>query len=553
MKIGFSIIGRERDRRTEKPGRWNDFRPSVGFGTQQDIPFERLILAFQHEDQALCDFIANDIRSKRKEHKCPPMSVDCVPITFKDPYDYGTCYRVMAEMLRTILADKHDDQVYLHVNTGTHTMQFAMYVLADQQMMPVKLIQVYPGTADAHNTTGSYARVIDLQWVNYPAIEADHQRKRSDVYDSFVLVPTKNEQFTRDLQQIARVAIETDEPILLLGETGTGKTRIARAIHEAWCTRHNGKYDSAMDSPPFKDLNCACLNNPQMAQSLLFGHKKGSFTGAIADHKGFVEEADGGTLFLDEIGDLDAETQAILLTTIETGLFRPLGDTQRKNSKFRLVCATNRQLEREVAKGTFRSDLFARIRSWMCRLPPLRDRHDDIAENIQHELSQWCEAKKDERRSRVTFGASALRAYLDFAESPAARWTGNFRDLSQSVRRMATMASVDALSAATTIAKSIVDEEIKCLKALWAEATPHQAISDDELFDALCDRVRSAEPQRNLVDAIEVFLLQQARNRMAENKARVARFLYEQPGKPLGNASSKYSERERFLQNFSKG
>jgi len=133
--------------------------------------------------------------------------------------------------------------------------------------------------------------------------------------------------------------------------------------------------------------------------------------------KGFIEAADGGTLFLDEIGNLDLQTQARLLTVLETGVFQRVGETKDRKSKFRLICATNKVLKSEILKGNFREDLYTRIRSWQYILPSLKSRPEDFEKNIEYELKQWFEDKIIERRSRVRFDKKALKLYLEFAKS----------------------------------------------------------------------------------------------------------------------------------------
>lgn len=163
-------------------------------------------------------------------------------------------------------------------------------------------------------------------------------------------------------------------PVLLLGETGTGKEVVARTIH------------AGGPGGPFVPIDCSAMVGPLM-ESELFGHVKGSFTGASANKMGLIEQADGGTAFFDEIGELPLDLQSKLLRVLQEKEYRPVGGLQVKRAAFRVIAATNRDLAREVEKGTFRRDLYYRLNVVTLRLAPLRDRRDDLPQLIDHFLS----------------------------------------------------------------------------------------------------------------------------------------------------------------------
>jgi len=191
--------------------------------------------------------------------------------------------------------------------------------------------------------------------------------------------------------------------------------------------------------------------------STLFGHVKGAFTGAMADRAGLLRKADKGLIFLDEIGELGLDEQAMLLKAIEEKRFFPFGSDREVTSDFQLIAGTNRDLRDAIQAGRFREDLFARINLWTFFLPSLVERREDIEPNLEFELSRFAQ----ENGVTVRFNKEAREHYLAFATAPSAVWAGNFRELSASVTRMATLAD------GGRITLDVVESEIARLKALW--------------------------------------------------------------------------------------
>ncbi|RMF86005.1 MAG: sigma-54-dependent Fis family transcriptional regulator, partial [Nitrospinota bacterium] len=178
------------------------------------------------------------------------------------------------------------------------------------------------------------------------------------------------------VKELATLAAQNDAPVLLLGETGTGKGVLARWIH-AQSPRH---------AAPFVEVNCAALKGDLLA-SELFGHVRGAFTGAVQERQGLIEVAEGGTLFLDEIGDMGEELQAQVLTVLEEKRYRRLGESRERRAEFRLLCATHRDLQQEVKQGRFRQDLYFRLHVFPISLPPLRERPEDLPGLVRHLLT----------------------------------------------------------------------------------------------------------------------------------------------------------------------
>jgi transcriptional regulatory protein RtcR len=206
----------------------------------------------------------------------------------------------------------------------------------------------------------------------------------------------------------------------------------------------------------FVEVNCATLHGDG-AGSTLFGHKKGAFTGAITDRPGLLRTAHRGLLFLDEIGELGLDEQAMLLKAVEEKRFLPMGSDREVNSNFQLIAGTNKDLRLEIDAGRFREDLFARINLWTYTLPGLAQRREDIEPNMDHQLALAAQ----ELGKQVRFTTEARTAYLRFASDIDASWRGNFRDLSASITRLATLADHGRIGIA------LVNSEIKRLRWQW--------------------------------------------------------------------------------------
>lgn len=218
---------------------------------------------------------------------------------------------------------------------------------------------------------------------------------------------SKSDYWKSQLESLGSVAV-TKHPVLLLGPSGTGKDVIAHALHQA----------SQVSRNPFLSVNCSALTET-LVESELFGHTKGSFTGAIADRKGAFEAARGGTLFLDEIGDLSYGLQAKLLRALENGEIRPVGSDKPIKTDVRIVAATHQNLYQKIREGTFRSDLFYRLNVITIETPALKDRLEDFDELIYTFA----------RQMKVRFSFSAIQALKKHD------WPGNIRELRNVVAR----------------------------------------------------------------------------------------------------------------------
>ena len=252
----------------------------------------------------------------------------------------------------------------------------------------------------------------------------------------------------------------TDTTVMIRGESGTGKELVARAIHN----RSPRKFF------PLVTVNCGAMTET-LLESELFGHEKGAFTGAQYRRKGKVELADGGTLFLDEIGNIDMKTQMDLLRVIETKQFTRVGGSEVLNSDFRVICATNKNLEQAVKEGTFREDLFYRVNVFPICVPPLRSRKGDMAKLAHYFLEKYSRAMNKAIQGFTRDAMLALKGY---------DWPGNVRELENAIERAVVVSPgpmiekehlpIQTLTPSTAVGKTLDDIEHKYIEEVLAEA-----------------------------------------------------------------------------------
>jgi transcriptional regulatory protein RtcR len=441
--IAFSLLGASLDA-GKGPDRWSKWRPTVALCQHENLIVSRLELIYQPKFKELAELILGDVSS------VSPETETCkVEVGMDNPWDFEEVYAALHDFARSYQFDTEKEDYLVHITTGSHVAQICLFLLTESRHFPAKLIQTSPPARRGAMGPGTF-ETIDLDLSKYDRIASRFKQEQKEGA-SFLKsgIETRNPEFNRLIDRIEKVAISSRDPLLLIGPTGAGKSRLAKRIYELKRARHQVEGD-------FVEVNCATLRG-DAAMSALFGHVKGAFTGAVRDRPGLLKAANKGVLFLDEVGTLGLDEQAMLLRALEEKVFLPMGGDRETNSEFQLIAGTNSDLFEQVREGRFREDLLARINLWTFRLPGLRERVEDIEPNLQYELDQFA------RRigQRVTLNKEARDKFLRFAISSEAAWAANFRDLNAAIVRMATLAQGGRISA------ELVDEEIARLRSAW--------------------------------------------------------------------------------------
>lgn len=347
-------------------------------------------------------------------------------VKLSDPTDFAAIYEVAQEKIKNLLNAEPAPKLTFHLSPGTPAMS-SVWLLLSKTFCDADLIQT--------------SREAGLKVVSLPFdISAEYIprliRKADEVLDGLGhdVNYFGDAQFRskpmREIVEFSRRAAVFNAPVLLEGESGTGKELFAKGIHESGIRR--GK--------PFITVNCGAI--PELlVESELFGHKKGSFSGAVKDYEGHFVNAHGGTIFLDEIGELPMAAQVKLLRVLQEGEVMPVGSSTPRKIDARVISATNRNLIEEIAAGRFREDLFYRLAVLVVKLPPLREREGDIGLLIDLFLERFNQSND----GKIWEGAKKL--------SPGARsrllrhsWPGNVRELENTLKRAAVASSGDRIS-----------------------------------------------------------------------------------------------------------
>lgn len=254
-------------------------------------------------------------------------------------------------------------------------------------------------------------KVVERIYKNKNLLQQNEKFKQEILRQDIPEIVGKSKQINKIISEIKMVA-DSDVPVFITGESGTGKELVSRAVHNLGIRKNE----------PFVPINCAAVPN-DLLESEFFGYEKGAFSGALSRKYGLFEVADNGTLFLDEIGEMPMLLQAKLLRTIETMELRRIGGTEQISVNLRIVCSTNRDIQKEIEEGKFRSDLYYRLSTFCIHIPPLRERKEDIPLIVDQYLQG-----KNEEKSKIP--ENIMHAFLNYD------WPGNVRELQHVIERI---------------------------------------------------------------------------------------------------------------------
>ena len=317
-----------------------------------------------------------------------------------------------------------------------------------------------------------------------------------------------NSPALRDVYKILEKVAPTDSTVLITGESGTGKELLVRALH-----KNSKRHDKA-----FVPINCGAIPR-ELLESELFGHEKGAFTHAIRSRPGRFELADGGTIFLDEIGEMDLSLQVKILRALQEKEIERVGGTQTKKVDVRVIAATNRDLEIEVAEGRFREDLFYRLNVIPMHLPPLRERGEDVLVLAEHFLRGFC---SDKDRADLTIGPKAKTMLTAYA------WPGNVRELENFMERLSILCegpSVTPADLPEKIQRNVVQPEDGQPSTEGGTAGLKAGLKAGFDWPVLADMRDKGMGLKEFLDEIEDRLLQEALREASGVKNQAAELL----------------------------
>ncbi len=342
-------------------------------------------------------------------------------VKLTDPTDYVNIFEAARRKIKEILRSDPHARLTFHLSPGTPAMS-SVWLLLSKTFCDAELIQT---SQEEGLKSVSLPFDISAEYVPRLIKRADEAfGGLSDGIDIFGDAHFRSKQMNSVVEFSRRAAV-LNVPVLIEGESGTGKELFAKGIHESGLRRDG----------PFVTVNCGAIPE-QLVESELFGHKKGSFSGAVRDHDGHFVKANGGTIFLDEIGELPLAAQVKILRVLQEKEVMPVGSSVTRKTDVRVISATNRDLAAEVAEGRFREDLFYRLAVLVVKLPPLREREGDIGLLIDLFLKRFNQSND----GKIWEGTKTL--------TPGARnrllrhsWPGNVRELENTLKRAAVTAS----------------------------------------------------------------------------------------------------------------
>ncbi|MBM4331127.1 MAG: AAA family ATPase [Deltaproteobacteria bacterium] len=389
------------------------------------------------------------------------IEVHVLGIDLDDPTKYQDIFKGLRSHLQNIIERFQSSKFYIAVASGTPQMHACWVLLTASGEIPARILHVRPPQFVTKERP--LVSEVDLSSREFPTVRFQAgpilvEEKEADVDSTRIQLGIVGDHpaMQRALEMGALLA-PSHAPILIFGETGTGKELFARFIH-----RLSGRSREA-----FIAVNCAAIPE-DLVESILFGHKKGAFTGAITDQVGKFDAADKGTLFLDELGELPFPAQAKLLRVLQDGLLEPIGQAKPHKVDVRVVGATNRDLRKMLKQGKFREDLFYRLSVGEVRLPALRERRSDIPKLALHSLDRLNVSLRRPKR----LSSQAL------ARLQSHNWAGNVRDLENVIERSVRLCRHDVLDADDLL----IAEPIAYADPLDALPDPYEGFSLEEFL-----------------------------------------------------------------------
>ncbi|MDQ7031590.1 MAG: RNA repair transcriptional activator RtcR family protein [Desulfonauticus sp.] len=425
--------------------------------------FEEVYLLYTRSKDSRNDHLETAKATKEAINKIhPQIEVHLLPINTDDPSDHILIYKLTQKALSEIKTrlNEKNTRIFINISSGTPQMHIAFFLLVASRYIAATMLYQTPPQF------GGQIREIIPWCEDMPSILPSIPRGKPESTNiplenlcQEIGLKGKSPVFLNALLHVQKYA-PYDLPVIILGESGTGKDLFARLIH----------LTSPRKDKRFLAFNCAAIPE-NLAESELFGYKKGAFTGASIDRDGLFKQADRGTIFLDEIGDLSLNLQAKLLRVLENGEILPIGAKCVENVDVRVIAATHKNLEDMVSQGKFREDLYYRINILKIDLPPLRDRKEDIPEISKHILQEFCE----QNQIKKTFSDRALSALMAY------HWPGNIRELKTFVWRAAIEAEGEVIDYKDL--QLSYSSENNLLKEL--PATPYEGFQLNEVLDRL--------------------------------------------------------------------
>ncbi len=381
-------------------------------------------------------------------------------VPLASPQDLGEIYLAADKLLSTIRTEHPKAAVTLQITPGTPAMQAVWILLGKTKYPNVEFLQtsVEQGVHKANIPFAISAEFLPSSGVESATKQLNNLAQANvPTHAAFDDIITSNTHM-KTLKQRANVLAQHDVPVLINGDSGTGKELFATAIHNA----------SSRSDKPLQVVNCGAIP-AELIDSILFGHKKGAFTGAVSDQQGVFEAAHGGTLFLDEFGELPLAAQVRLLRVLQDGTLRRVGERKDIKVDVRIICATNRDLMSMIADGQFREDLFYRIAVGVINLPPIKDREGDITllaktllKQIQEQIGLADVSVKDKKLS-----PNAKNIILSHA------WPGNVRELYSTLLRACLWSQ----------GKSISEQDLK--EAMFSQQASNDNLLSHDLSEPL--------------------------------------------------------------------